>query len=136
MNCPTNSFMMACFWGQYGGGAWKKRDGPGLYAQKDTLNVLRATHIACEGPTSLAIELLGEQTAQAVLDAAGGPIERPARDKELLRIYRRGFCTALSSVALWPLDWCRRRACCEDEAAGPRFARRRVSTRGLGLLEL
>jgi hypothetical protein len=72
----------------------------GKQFEKDILNVLRATYVASEGSAALALDVLCDRTLQATVDAAGVPIGGQALDKELLQMYRRGFCTALSSVAL------------------------------------
>ena len=59
-----------------------------VYFRQDILNVLRATYVACEGPASLALEMLQDQELQGV------PLEK------LLSVYQHGFQTALASVAL------------------------------------
>jgi hypothetical protein len=59
-----------------------------VYYREDILNVLRAMYVAGEGPATLVSEILEDQ------DLRGIPLEK------LLRIYRRGFHTALGAVGV------------------------------------
>jgi hypothetical protein len=66
-----------------------------VYFKEDILNVLRATYVASEGPATLVAEVLQDPALRDV------PLDK------LLRIYRRGFLTAIGAVGIaFGLDSC------------------------------